>query len=63
MSQRHPGARRRAKKKDHDPDDVFIAKTLIERTGAQLTLTNAVPPRRGAVARVDWSRAQFEADG
>jgi len=28
MSQKHPGARRRAKDKDHDPDDVFIAKTL-----------------------------------
>ncbi len=28
MSQRHPGARRRTPNKDHDPDDVFIAKTL-----------------------------------
>lgn len=28
MTQRHPGARRRSSKQDHDPDDVFIAKTL-----------------------------------
>jgi predicted negative regulator of RcsB-dependent stress response len=28
MSKGHPGARRRSHKKDHDPDDVFIAKTL-----------------------------------
>lgn len=40
---------------------VFIAKTLIERTGAQLTLTNGSAPDVGAVARVDWSRAEFEA--
>lgn len=28
MAQKHPGARRRAHKEEHDPDDVFIAKTL-----------------------------------
>ena len=28
MSQKHPGARRRQRDKDHDPDDIFIAKTL-----------------------------------
>jgi two-component system sensor histidine kinase RegB len=39
---------------------LFIAKTLIERSGAQLTLTNATPPATGAVVRVVWSRAVFE---
>jgi len=39
---------------------LFIAKTLIERSGAQLILTNAALPGTGAVARVVWSRAQFE---
>jgi len=39
---------------------LFIAKTLIERSGAQLTLTNAPPPATGAVVRVTWPRAAFE---
>ncbi|WP_372426613.1 ActS/PrrB/RegB family redox-sensitive histidine kinase [Salinarimonas chemoclinalis] len=42
---------------------VFIAKTLIERTGAQLTLTNGRAPEVGAIARVAWSRAAFESGG
>jgi two-component system sensor histidine kinase RegB len=40
---------------------VFIAKTLIERTGATLTLTNGPSPDIGAIARVAWPRADFEA--
>ena len=39
---------------------LFIAKTLIERSGGQLTLLNAGPPAGGAVARVVWPRAEFE---
>ena len=40
---------------------LFIAKTLIERSGAQLTLSNAsAPGKRGAVARVSWARHIFE---
>jgi two-component system sensor histidine kinase RegB len=39
---------------------LFIAKTLIERSGAQLLLANAVPPASGAVARITWPRALFE---
>src|SRR4051812_40481687 len=38
---------------------LFIAKTLIERSGAQLTLTNSMPPQRGAVVRISWPRAAF----
>jgi two-component system, sensor histidine kinase RegB len=39
---------------------VFIAKTLIERTGAQLVLTNAAPPAHGAVVHIVWPRKLFE---
>ncbi len=34
----------------------FIAKTLLERTGADLRLRNRPPPGRGAVVRVAWPR-------
>jgi two-component system sensor histidine kinase RegB len=39
---------------------LFIAKTLIERSGAQLSLSNAAPPGTGAVARIVWPRHAFE---
>ena len=39
---------------------LFIAKTLIERSGAQLSLNNAGPPATGAVARIVWPREAFE---
>ncbi|MBB4038771.1 two-component system sensor histidine kinase RegB [Microvirga flocculans] len=39
---------------------LFIAKTLIERSGAELTLTNAAPPATGAIARIVWPRHAFE---
>jgi two-component system sensor histidine kinase RegB len=39
---------------------LFIAKTLIERSGAQLILTNAAPPGTGAIARIVWPRHAFE---
>jgi two-component system sensor histidine kinase RegB len=39
---------------------VFIAKTLIERTGAQLVLNNAAPPERGAIVHIVWPRHLFE---
>jgi two-component system sensor histidine kinase RegB len=38
----------------------FIAKTLLERSGATLTYENRAAPARGAVVRVAWSRADFE---
>jgi two-component system, sensor histidine kinase RegB len=38
---------------------LFIAKTLIERSGAQMNLTNAMPPENGAVVRIVWPRAAF----
>ena len=41
----------------------FIAKTLLERTGARLTLENRTYPQRGAVIRLRWNRAEFERRG
>jgi two-component system sensor histidine kinase RegB len=39
---------------------IFIAKTLLERSGATLRLANRKPPAQGAVATVEWPRADFE---
>lgn len=39
---------------------IFIAKTLLERSGAKLTLANRKPPGRGALAIAEWPRAAFE---
>lgn len=41
----------------------FIAKTLLERSGAKLTLDNRTYPQRGAVIQLRWSRADFERRG
>jgi two-component system sensor histidine kinase RegB len=42
---------------------LFIAKTLIERSGAQLTLSNASQSEAtGAVVRIGWARHIFERD-
>jgi two-component system sensor histidine kinase RegB len=38
----------------------FIAKTLLERAGANLALENRPAPDRGAVVRLRWSRSDFE---
>ena len=38
----------------------FIAKTLLERSGASIAFINRVAPERGAVVRVRWPRAEFE---
>jgi two-component system, sensor histidine kinase RegB len=39
----------------------FIAKTLLERSGATLNLTNRDAPNRGAIVTVTWPRGAFEA--
>ncbi|MET0429322.1 MAG: ActS/PrrB/RegB family redox-sensitive histidine kinase, partial [Microvirga sp.] len=39
---------------------LFIAKTLIERSGAELSFGNASPPATGAVTRIVWPRHAFE---
>ena len=38
----------------------FIAKTLLERSGATLAFLNRPAPEKGAVVRVRWARADFE---
>ena len=38
----------------------FIAKTLLERTGATLNFENRAFPDRGAVIRIHWGREDFE---
>lgn len=39
---------------------LFIAKTLLERSGATLVMGNAAAPESGAVVTVSWPRVQFE---
>lgn len=39
---------------------LFIAKTLLERSGASVTMVNAHPPAKGARITVLWQRADFE---
>ena len=38
----------------------FIAKTLLERSGARLTFENHTSPKHGAVVHVRWLREDFE---
>jgi two-component system sensor histidine kinase RegB len=38
----------------------FIAKTLLERTGAKLTFVNKAFPESGAVVAIRWPREVFE---
>jgi len=38
----------------------FIAKTLLERSGATVDFENRIYPDRGAVIRVKWERVDFE---
>lgn len=38
----------------------FIAKTLLERSGAQVTLANRAAPETGAVVRIVWPRESIE---
>ncbi|MGZ9809162.1 sensor histidine kinase RegB [Pseudoroseicyclus sp. H15] len=40
---------------------LFIAKTLLERSGARLTFSNATNGRSGAVVNATWPRAVLEA--
>jgi two-component system sensor histidine kinase RegB len=42
---------------------LFIAKTLLERSGAVLDLANREPPEKGAIVRVVWPRALMDTGG
>lgn len=38
----------------------FIAKTLLERSGATISLDNRAMPATGAIVRVNWARSVFD---
>src|SRR3954453_1747828 len=40
---------------------VFIARTLLERTGAKVSFSNRTFPDHGAVVQITWPRDRFEA--
>ena len=40
---------------------VFIARTLLERTGATVSFSNRIFPDHGAVVQIAWPRRRFEA--
>lgn len=56
--------KRNSKEADDMPDGLglglFIAKTLLERSGAVLGFANRPHPERGAVVTVRWSRHDFD---
>ena len=39
---------------------LFIAKTLLERSGASVSMVNAAAPARGARVTILWQRSEFE---
>jgi len=39
----------------------FIAKTLLERSGATVSIANRPAPMHGAIVRIDWPRSAIEA--
>ena len=41
----------------------FIAKTMLERTGAKIEISNKKHPLSGAVINLTWKREMFEIDG
>jgi len=57
-------ARPRGQTKDGEPSGLglgfFIAKTLLERSGATISLDNRERPHRGAIVKISWPREIFE---
>src|SRR6478736_8133578 len=41
---------------------IFIARTLLERTGAKVSFTNRTFPDHGAVVQIVWPRERFESE-
>jgi two-component system sensor histidine kinase RegB len=56
--------RRKPDGKDDQPIGLglgfFIAKTLLERSGAAITFANQLTPKHGAIVKLRWNRADFE---
>lgn len=61
VTSRPAGSRRSGSKAGGLGLGFFIAKTLLERSGARLTLENRSPPQTGAIVRLTWPRTAFEA--
>jgi two-component system sensor histidine kinase RegB len=57
-------ARPRGQTRDGEPAGLglgfFIAKTLLERSGATVALENRSRPAHGAIVKISWPRAVFE---
>lgn len=58
-------SRRRSRHNNNDEPEglglgFFIAKTLLERSGATVTFENRSYPHRGAVVTLHWNRGDFE---
>jgi len=67
LGQPYVTQRRPARSPDGEEEDVFglglgffIAKTLLERSGAKLSLINQAPPMHGATIQMTWNRTDFE---
>jgi two-component system, sensor histidine kinase RegB len=60
-------SRRRRQGAEDEPSGLglgfFIAKTLLERSGAKLAFANRAAPEHGAVVHVRWDRASFDQAG
>ena len=66
---RHPAQDRRALSRRAGPPDsgsgglglgIFIARTLLERSGAKVSFRNRIFPAHGAIVHVMWPREAFE---
>ena len=63
ISSRHPPGRENpAEKKDGLGLGFFIAKTLLERSGATLSLKNRTSPLSGAIITLNWPREAIEVE-
>jgi two-component system, sensor histidine kinase RegB len=58
---RRPGADETQSERSGLGLGVFIARTLLERTGAKVLFTNRTFPEHGAVVQITWPRNRFEA--
>ncbi len=61
VTSRPAGTRKSASKAGGLGLGFFIAKTLLERSGARVSLENKQAPQSGAIVRLVWPREAFEA--
>jgi two-component system sensor histidine kinase RegB len=60
VTTRGPDRRYKSEEGDGLGLGLFIAKTLLERSGATLAMRNAHGTETGAILTVTWSRSMFE---